>query len=217
MQPSLDSKVSILKIWTEKKIIVSQHKGQSRQFSKVCLDLDWSPLWRPPGLVLVHLLFFIISWCLFLSLPQLSDPIKRLPLYHNSLVILYKSKKLNKNCFFIIQPLISLVYSRTTKRLGEVHRGWDHSRYRQFQKACLDNPENFDSPFHDLDFSELTRLNFQSMIETLHLDTKKKVSLNGRENLDSFKKLVSTFEISRSRLRNLNIVLTPPFRSKYLD
>jgi hypothetical protein len=83
MQPSRDSKVSILKISTEKKIIVSQHEGHSRQFSKVCLDLDWSPLSRPPGLVLVHLLFIIISWCLLLSLPQLSEPIKQLPLYYN--------------------------------------------------------------------------------------------------------------------------------------
>jgi hypothetical protein len=60
MQPRLDSKVSILKISTEKKIIVSQHEGQSRQFSKVCLDtkdnldLDWSRLSRPPGL-LIHM------------------------------------------------------------------------------------------------------------------------------------------------------------------
>ena len=45
----------------------------------------------------------------------------------------------------------------------------------------------------------------------------KKVSLDGRENIDSFKKLVSTIEISRSRLRSLNFVSTPPSRSKYLD
>jgi hypothetical protein len=34
----------------------------------------------------------------------------------------------------------------------------------------------------------------------------KRVSLDGRENLNSFKKLVSTIEISRSRLRNLDLV-----------
>ncbi len=34
-----------------------------------------------------------------------------------------------------------------------------------------------------------------------------RVSLNGRENIDSFKKLVSTIEISRSRSRNLDLVL----------
>ncbi len=34
----------------------------------------------------------------------------------------------------------------------------------------------------------------------------KRVSLDGQENLDSFKKLVSTIEISRSRLRNLDLV-----------
>ncbi len=45
----------------------------------------------------------------------------------------------------------------------------------------------------------------------------KKVSLDGRENLDSFKKLVSTIEISQSRSRNLDFVLTAPSRSKYLD
>ena len=38
----------------------------------------------------------------------------------------------------------------------------------------------------------------------------KKVSLDGRENIDSFKKLVSTIEISRSRLRNLDFVSTRP-------
>ncbi len=34
----------------------------------------------------------------------------------------------------------------------------------------------------------------------------KRVSLDGRENLNSFKKLVSTIEISRSRSRNLDLV-----------
>jgi hypothetical protein len=45
----------------------------------------------------------------------------------------------------------------------------------------------------------------------------KKVSLDGRENLDSFKKLVSTMEISRSRLRNLDFVSTRPKSPKSLD
>ena len=39
---------------------------------------------------------------------------------------------------------------------------------------------------------------------------RKKVSLDGRKNLDSFKKLVSTIEISRSRSRNLDFVSTRP-------
>ena len=43
-------------------------------------------------------------------------------------------------------------------------------------------------------------------IETLDLNAKKRVSLDGRENLDSFKKLVSTIEISWSRSRNLDLV-----------
>ncbi len=46
---------------------------------------------------------------------------------------------------------------------------------------------------------------------------RKKVSLDGRENLDSFKKLVSTIEISRSRLRNLDFVSTRPKSPKSLD
>jgi hypothetical protein len=56
MQPNLFAKVLILKILTEKKKIVSQHKGQSQQFSKSGLDtkdnldLDWSQLLRPLGL-----------------------------------------------------------------------------------------------------------------------------------------------------------------------
>ena len=46
---------------------------------------------------------------------------------------------------------------------------------------------------------------------------RKKVSLDGRENLDSFKKLVSTIEISRSRSRNLDFVSTRPKSPKSLD
>jgi hypothetical protein len=57
-QPNFYAKVSILKISTEKKKIVSWHEGHSRQFSKsgldtkdnLDLDLDWSRLSRPPGL-----------------------------------------------------------------------------------------------------------------------------------------------------------------------
>ena len=45
----------------------------------------------------------------------------------------------------------------------------------------------------------------------------KKVSLDGRENLDSFKKLVSTIEISRSRSRYLDFVSTRPKSPKSLD
>ena len=45
----------------------------------------------------------------------------------------------------------------------------------------------------------------------------KSISLDGRENLDSFKKLVSTIEKSRSRSRYLDFVSTSPSRSKYLD
>ncbi len=45
----------------------------------------------------------------------------------------------------------------------------------------------------------------------------KKVSLDGRENLDSFKKLVSTIEISQSRSRNLDFVSTRPKSPKSLD
>ena len=46
---------------------------------------------------------------------------------------------------------------------------------------------------------------------------RKKVSLDGRENLDSLKKLVSTIEISRSRSRNLDFVSTHPKSPKSLD
>ncbi len=42
----------------------------------------------------------------------------------------------------------------------------------------------------------------------------KKVCLNSRENLDSFKKLVSTIEISRLRSRNLDFVSTRPKKSE---
>jgi hypothetical protein len=44
-----------------------------------------------------------------------------------------------------------------------------------------------------------------------------KVSLDSLENLDSFKKLVSTIEKSGSRSRNLNFVTTPPSSPKSLD
>ncbi len=43
------------------------------------------------------------------------------------------------------------------------------------------------------------------------------VFLDDRENLDSFKKLVSMIEKSRSRWRNLNFVSTPPSGPKSLD
>ena len=46
---------------------------------------------------------------------------------------------------------------------------------------------------------------------------RKKVSLDGRKNLDSFKKLVSTIEISRSRSRNLDFVSTRRKSPKSLD
>ena len=46
---------------------------------------------------------------------------------------------------------------------------------------------------------------------------RKKVSLDGRENLDSLKKLVSTIKISRSRSRNLDFVSTRPKSPKSLD
>ena len=52
-QPSLNWKVSILKISMEKKKSWSRHDGHSRRFSKVSLDvldLDWSRLSRPPCL-----------------------------------------------------------------------------------------------------------------------------------------------------------------------
>ncbi len=45
----------------------------------------------------------------------------------------------------------------------------------------------------------------------------KKVSFDGWENLDTFKKLVSSIEKSRSRLRNLDFVSTPLFSPKSLD
>jgi hypothetical protein len=45
----------------------------------------------------------------------------------------------------------------------------------------------------------------------------KKVGLDSRENLDTFKILVSTIEKSRSRSRNLDFVLTPPSSLKSLD
>ncbi len=62
MQPNLDAKVLILKILTKKKSIVSWHKGQSWQFSKVGLhtkdnldfDLDWFQLSRPQGIFLIQ-------------------------------------------------------------------------------------------------------------------------------------------------------------------
>ena len=46
---------------------------------------------------------------------------------------------------------------------------------------------------------------------------RKKVSLDGRKNLDSFKMLVSTIKISRSRSRNLDFVSTRPKSPKSLD
>ncbi len=46
---------------------------------------------------------------------------------------------------------------------------------------------------------------------------RQRVSLNSRENLDSVKKLVSTLEISRSRLRLLDFVSTTMSRPKSLD
>ncbi len=46
---------------------------------------------------------------------------------------------------------------------------------------------------------------------------RKKVSLDSRENLDSFKKLVSTIEISRLRSRNLDFVSTRTKSPKSLD
>ncbi len=47
------------------------------------------------------------------------------------------------------------------------------------------------------------------LIETLDLD--------GQENLDNFKKLVSMIEKSQPRSRNLKFVLTPPSSPKNLD
>ncbi len=44
-----------------------------------------------------------------------------------------------------------------------------------------------------------------------------RVSLDGQENLDNFKKLVLTIEKSWSRLRNLDFVSTPPSSFKSLD
>ncbi len=46
---------------------------------------------------------------------------------------------------------------------------------------------------------------------------RQRVSLDSRENLDSVKKLVSTIEISRSRLRLLDFVSTTMSRPKSLD
>ena len=45
----------------------------------------------------------------------------------------------------------------------------------------------------------------------------KNISLDGRENLDGFQKLVSTIEKSRSRSRNLDFVSTRPKSPKSLD
>ncbi len=47
------------------------------------------------------------------------------------------------------------------------------------------------------------------LIETLDLD--------GQENLDNFKKLVSMIEKSQPRSRNLKFVSTPPSSPKNLD
>jgi hypothetical protein len=44
-----------------------------------------------------------------------------------------------------------------------------------------------------------------------------RAGLNSRENLNTFKKLVSTIKISRSRLRNLNFVCTPSSSPKSLN
>ncbi len=41
-----------------------------------------------------------------------------------------------------------------------------------------------------------------------------RVGLDSQENLDNFKKLVSTIEKSRSTSRNLNFILKPPFSLK---
>ncbi len=44
-------------------------------------------------------------------------------------------------------------------------------------------------------------------LDVVSIETRqKRVSLDGRENLDSFKKLVSTIKISGSRTRNLDLV-----------
>ncbi len=57
-------------------------------------------------------------------------------------------------------------------------------------------------------YIEKVRFWISSKVGGLYRDSRsrhqKKVSLNGQENLDSFKKLISTIEISRSRCRNLN-------------
>ncbi len=45
----------------------------------------------------------------------------------------------------------------------------------------------------------------------------KKVGLNSRENLDTFKILVSTIEKSQLRSRNLDFVSTPPSSLKSLN
>ncbi len=44
-----------------------------------------------------------------------------------------------------------------------------------------------------------------------------RAGLDSQENLDTFKKLVSTIKISRSRSRNLDFVSTPPSSPKSLD
>ena len=59
------------------------------------------------------------------------------------------------------------------------------------------------NPFFNLGGLDLSR---RGLDRDSRSRRQKRVSLDGRENLDSFKKLVSTIEISRSRLRNLDLV-----------
>ncbi len=64
-------------------------------------------------------------------------------------------------------------------------------------KYKLDNPGGLDLSRRGLDRDSRSR-------------HRTKVSLDVRENLKSFKKLVSTIKISRSRSKNLDFVLTRP-------
>ncbi len=61
---------------------------------------------------------------------------------------------------------------------------------------------------------DLSRRNLDRESQSQHWQ---RVSLDSRKNLDTFKKLVSTIKISRSRSRNLDFVSTPPFSPKSLD
>ncbi len=88
---------------------------------------------------------------------------------------------------------------------------WMIVRLKILSIANLNNWFSFKTKVGGLD---LSRRGLDRDSQSRH---QKKVSLDGRENFDSFKKLVSTIEISRPRSRYLDLVSTLPSSHKSLD